>query len=246
MNDLSLQNKYSKLVGKHVLVIGGTSGVGFAVARASLAASAIVSISSSSAEHVELRKQDLLGEFPNAQVQGHGCDLSKDSVEQEIEVLFRKVGQVDHVVFTAANRLASTPVQIITSEKIVAAGQLRFIAPILVAKIGSRHISPGPESSMTMTTGSYAGAICSVTRNLALDLKPVRVNAVSPGLVDTEMWDTAMTAEQKESLYGSQAARYPTGRVAKPEDVAEAYIYLMKDTNTTGQIVCSDSGGSLI
>ena len=96
---------------------------------------------------------------------------------------------------------------------------------MLVAKVGSRYLSPDPDSSITMTTGvvwdhptpdwtvpaAYAGAICSMTRNLALDLKPVRVNAVSPGLVDTAFWDGPLTAEQKDSLLRATVQGFQLG-----------------------------------
>jgi len=253
-------NKYNKLAGKHVLIIGATSGIGFAVAEASLSAGASITISSSSASRVESTVQKLSTDFPNSKTSGQACDLSKPSVEQEIEALFDKIGKVDHIVYTAADKLASMPVQEITRDKIIAAGQMRFIAPMLVAKVGSRYLSAGPEASIIMTTGSiwehpipdwtvvaaYGGGICSMARNLALDLKPIRVNAVSPGMVDTVLWDASMTQEQKEEMFKSQAAKHPTGRVAKAEEIAEAYVYLMKDCNITGRIVSTDSGALLV
>ena len=93
----------------------------------------------------------------------------------------------------------------------------------------------------------YMGGVCSITRNLALDLKPIRVNAVSPGLVDTTLWDSPVPDnEQKAGMFQHLAQKHPTGRVAKPEDIAEAYVYLMKDINITGQIISSDSGALLM
>ena len=79
---------YNRLAGKHVLVIGATSGIGFAVTKLSLAASAKVTISSSSSDRIATTIQNLISEFPLAQLQGHACDLSKDTVEAEIESLF--------------------------------------------------------------------------------------------------------------------------------------------------------------
>ncbi|KAH6891502.1 oxidoreductase [Thelonectria olida] len=253
---------YNKLAGKNVLVIGGTSGIGFAVAKAALAFSANVTISSSSAERIALTIQKLKEEFPDSQVQGYPCNLATEAVEQEIERLFSQIpgGSVDHIVYTAGDKVPIMSLKDVTREKIVAGGQMRFVAPILVAKIGSQHLTPGPESSITLTSGTvwehpvsdwtvvagYMGGVCSVARNLALDLKPIRVNAVSPGLVDTELWDAVIPADKKQGLLDHEAFKHPTGRVAKAEDIAEAYVYLMKDANITGRIISTDSGSLLV
>ena len=83
-----------------------------------------------------------------------------------------------------------------------------------------------------------------MARNLAIDLKPVRVNLVQPGAVDTPLW--RMSDEEKERTFGGVRAKAPTGRVAGPEDVAEAYLWLMKDWNVTGTVAASDSGSKLV
>lgn len=85
-----------------------------------------------------------------------------------------------------------------------------------------------------------------LARNLALDLAPLRVNAVEPGPVDTALWDAKLTAEQKEAMFAGLAKSSPTGRVAAAEDVAEAYVYLMKDRSSTGEIVKSRCGIHLV
>ena len=253
---------YNKLANKHILIFGATSGLGFAVAKAALAASARITISSSSAERISSTSQRLLSEFPDAgaKISGYACNLAAKDAEQEIEALFEKVGKVDHIVYTAADALPLMPLQEVTQDKIVAAGHMRFVAPILVAKIGARYLSSGPESSFTLTSGTvwerpmpnwtlvagYAGGVCSLMRNLALEMKPVRVNVVSPGLVDTEMWDASFENDEKENLFTALAEKHLTGRVATAEEVAEAYIYLMKDTNATGRVISTDSGAGLV
>lgn len=151
------------------------------------------------------------------------------------------------------------PVKDFTYEKIIQAGQIRFVAPLLVAKVGSKYLNAGPESSIVLTTGSvsekpnpnwsvvaaYAAGLHGMTRNLALDLKPIRVNLVSPGAVDTELWKD-FTAEQKEGFFKSISAKVPTGRIGRPEDVAEAYLWLMKDSNVTGFVASTNSGTLLV
>ncbi|KAL1878253.1 hypothetical protein Daus18300_002171 [Diaporthe australafricana] len=255
-----MASKYQKLLGKHVLVIGGTSGIGYGVAEASLASGAQVTVSSSNQTRVDAAVEKLKSDFPDGKVAGHACDLSKPTVEQDIEGLFSKVGKVDHIVYSAGDKLASAPIEEITYEKIIAAGQIRFIAALLAAKVGSKYLSPGPHSSITLTTGSvsqkprptwsmvagFATGLHGLTRNLALDLKPIRVNLVSPGVVETELWDSSFDQESKKKYLKGIAESLPTGRVAQPADVAEAYLFLMKDPSVTGTVVDSNSGGLLI
>ncbi|KAJ5223295.1 hypothetical protein N7468_007837 [Penicillium chermesinum] len=259
---MSTPYNYDKLRDKHVLVFGGTSGLGYAVAKAALAASARVSFSTSSSDRIQKTIQRLVAEFPGTEskIQGYVCDLSKETAEQEIESLFSKAGRVDHIVYSAADHLPLMPLQEITREKLVAAGQLRFFAPLLVAKVGARYLTAGPESSLTLTSGTiherptenwtvlagYMGGVVSMTRNLAVEMKPARVNVVSPGLVDTEMWDASFSQEEKQGFFNLLAGKHLTGRVARPEEVAEAYIYLMKDSNVTGRVISSDSGSGIV
>ncbi|KAE9365163.1 NAD(P)-binding protein [Stipitochalara longipes BDJ] len=253
--------KYNKLAGKHVLVIGGTSGIGYAVAEACLESSARVTISSSSHSRVSSSLKSLKDAYPSTETKifGQVCDLSNQTVEKDIENLFQACGKVDHIVFTAGDKLATISLQDATYENIVRAGQVRFIAPLLVAKIGSRYLNKGPESSIVLTTGSvsekpipgwsvvasYAAGLHGMVRNLALDLKPVRVNLVSPGPVDTELWKDMKDGEKK-NMFREVEEKVPTGHVGKPEDVAEAYLWLMKDCNVTGFVACSDSGTKLV
>jgi len=131
-------------------------------------------------------------------------------------------------VFTAGDRLATTPIQDVTYENIVRAGQVRFIAPLLVAKIGSRYLNQVPESSIIFTAGvvaekpmpgwsvvaSYSAGLHGMVRNLAVDLKPVRVNLVSPGPVDTELW-RGMDGGAKKKMFEEIKGRVPTGHVGR-------------------------------
>lgn len=257
-----MASKYQKLHNKHVLVIGGTSGIGLAVAEASLASGARVTVSSSNPSRVDKTIQNLKASFTGGSVAGHACDLSKPTVEQDLETLFSKVGKVDHIVYTAGDTLATAAVEEITYDKIIAAGQIRFVAALLAAKVGSKYLNPGPFSSIVLTTGAvsqkprpgwsmvagYASGLHAMTRNLAFDLKPIRVNLVSPGAVETELWDKVMSGDEKakQAMLDDVAKSMPTGRVAKPEDVAEAYLFLMKDPSVTGTVVDSNSGALLV
>lgn len=143
-------------------------------------------------------------------------------------------------------------------QNILQAGQIRFFAPLLLAKFLPTYLNTSYKSSYIITTGtvsekprpdwsvisSYAGGLYSTVRNLALDLKPIRVNGISPGAVDTEMWK--MDKEAKEKMMEAIAQETTTGRVGRPEDVAEAYLAIMKDGNMTGSMLRTDSGHMLL
>lgn len=116
-------------------------------------------------------------------------------------------------------------------------------------------MAPGPESSIILTGGSiaaksaagrgivaaYSAGLEGLTRGMALDLKPRRVNLVSPGAVPTEAWDR-FSQEGKQATMDAWRANTLVGELGTPEDVAEAYLYLMKDRFVTGTVISTDGG----
>ncbi len=96
---------------------------------------------------------------------------------------------------------------------------------------------------------SLGASICAgmegLTRALAVELAPLRVNIVSPGVVRTPLWAN-MTQAEREGLYRSQAQALPVGHVGEAEEVAEAYLYLMRQTYGTGRTLAVDGGALLV
>ncbi|KAL8841200.1 MAG: hypothetical protein Q9170_000989 [Blastenia crenularia] len=181
-------------------------------------------------------------------------------MEDDIQTLFSKTGELTHIVFTASDKLANLVLQEANLEVIQKAGMVRFFAPVLVAKHGSKRLSRGPASSITLTTGtvlekpmadwsiipSYATGLHGMACNLALDLAPIRANLISPEAVETELW-SSMTEEQMQSFkqkIGTNGTT--TKRIGQPADVPEAYIYITKDRNYTGSVVHTDGGALLV
>ncbi|KAL9575973.1 MAG: hypothetical protein Q9212_007507 [Teloschistes hypoglaucus] len=255
----------SRLASARILIIGGTSGLGYAVASASLDHGASVIISSSRESRVSSATARLTKSHPSAaagkRVSGYPCDLaSPATLEENIKGLFEKTGpeKLDHIIITAGDRLATVPLAEATVETIQTAGMVRFVAPLLFAKHAPAYLSPGPTSSITLTTGSvsehplpgwtipasYAGGMHSMMRNLALDLRPIRVNLVSPGFVATEMWEW-MGEGEYAALMEEQKKGTTTGEVGRAEDVAESYLYCMRDRNLSGSVI-STNGGALL
>ncbi|EKG15046.1 Short-chain dehydrogenase/reductase SDR [Macrophomina phaseolina MS6] len=260
------QRKYTtKLIDTHVLIVGGSSGIGYGVAEALIEHGATVTISSSNPTRVSSAVERLSTAYPSAaqssRIHSHVCDLGTEAtLESNIADLFAAVTAsrpLNHVVYSAGDALATTPLADATLAFIKQAGMVRFFAPLLCAREAAKYLPKSAASSFIITSGavahkpmpgwsvvgSYAAGHFSMTRALALDMQPVRVNCVVPGAVDTDLW--RMPPEEKEQLMQSLSAKTPTGRVGQVEDVAEAFVYLIKDRNATGAIV-DTNGGSLL
>lgn len=256
----------SKLNDARVLVIGGTSGIGFGIAGALLEHNASVIISSSSEERVSNGVQRLKSTNPAAdgRIQGIVCDLgSQNTLESEVRNLFSKVaegGKLDHVVYTAGDALAVGKFEDFSLQQIQQAGMVRFFGVLVIAQQLRDHLKEGPASSFIMTTGGlsqrprkdwtvvmlYLTGLEGMCRGLARDLAPRRVNLVGPGPVETELWGSHRETGNLDELKASIASTMATGAFGKVEDVVEAYLYLMKDKNTTGSMVYTNGGGLLI
>ncbi|KAK1758554.1 NAD(P)-binding protein [Echria macrotheca] len=250
---------YRKLQDKHVLIIGGSSGIGLAVAEGCLASGANVTISSSSPARVAAAAAKLSSAFPDRTVRGAVADLSKPTVDADLDELFRSVGDIDHVVYTAADALSLGGLDSVSVEGIHAAAHMRMVVPVLVGKMAARYLPKTNLSSLVLTSGSvaerpakgwavtsfFAGGLVALAKALAVDLAPVRVNVVRPGYVDTGLW-AHMSAEEKKAWVEGVERQMLTGKFAAVEDVAEAYLWLLKDGNATGTVAGTDSGAMLV
>jgi NAD(P)-dependent dehydrogenase (short-subunit alcohol dehydrogenase family) len=249
-----------QLVGKRVAIIGGTSGIGFAAARSLIEEGAHVIVGSSNQSRVDeaIKRLNDSNEQYNAdssRVSGYTVNLSGKDMEASIRSFFKQAGKVDHIIHTAGDSLAMLPLHEVTYEKIITAGDVRFYSAILTAKIASEVLGPG--STLTLTTGSvaehpikdwavvasYASGLHGMTRQLAFDFAPkrIRVNLISPGPVKTELWNF-VPKEQQEGFFKQQGEKTLTGKMGEPAEVAQAYLYLLKDGNITGEVIRTDSG----
>jgi NAD(P)-dependent dehydrogenase (short-subunit alcohol dehydrogenase family) len=234
---------------KRVVVLGGSSGIGFAVAEQASAQGAEIVIVSSNPERVQKAVEKLQG---NAQ--GHSVDLSDESA---IENFFAKLGAFDHLVFTAGDGLRLNDLAATDLQQARQAFELRYWAALAAVKYGSKSIRKG--GSIVLTTGvagqrphkrwviaaSVCGTIEALTRALAIELAPIRVNAVSPGMVRTNLWQS-MTEPERERLYESVGKALPVGRVGEAHDIAQAYLFLMQEGFSTGQTLVVDGGTVLV
>ena len=234
---------------KRVVILGGSSGIGLSVAEQAASQGAKLVIASSNAERVQKAIESLGG---NAQ--GHTLDLSD---EQAVETLFAKLGAFDHLVFTAGDSLHLHDLATTDLKQARHAVELRYWAALAAVKYGSKNIRKG--GSVVLTTGvagqrpqkgwvlaaSVCGTIDALTRALAVELAPIRVNAVSPGVVRTNLWQS-MSAAEREQMYESVGKSLPVGRVGEPHDIAQAYLFLMLEGFGTGQTLVVDGGTVLV
>jgi NAD(P)-dependent dehydrogenase (short-subunit alcohol dehydrogenase family) len=236
----------AKLDGKRLVVIGGASGVGFAVAEAALAAGAAVVVGSSQTARIEAAAAKL-----GKGARGHTVDV-KD--EASVAALFEAVGPFDHLVFTAGDwghMFGATRDLDIEASK--ARMEVRFWGAARAAKYAVRQIAK--EGSITLIGGMLAHrpmpgmpltvASAHTTEGLALglarDLAPIRVNAVCLGLILSEQ-----VRGMGDAMVKMYTQNLPLPRGGTCEEAAEAYLYLMRATYVTGQVVRVDGGGSLV
>jgi NAD(P)-dependent dehydrogenase (short-subunit alcohol dehydrogenase family) len=176
---------------------------------------------------------------------------------QDVAALFEDLGDFDHLVYTAGEPLQLAPLKAMDIATARSFFELRYWGALTAAKAAEGKLMPG--GSIVFTSGvagarpgagwSVASSICSamegLTRALAVELAPIRVNIVSPGVVRTELWRD-MDESNREALYASEAGRLPVGHVAEASEIAEGYLYLMRQTYATGQVLALDGGGLLV
>lgn len=259
--------KYSsKLEGARVLVIGGTSGMGFCVAEAALEYGAIVTVASSTQPKLDKTVERLQTAYPHYKenIKSVRCDLMDvANLDATMENILKAAAggdsasnKVDHIVYTASPPIDTPLLPDITVDGILRGGNARVAAALILAKHALHWMPATLNSSFTMTSGtmadkpnngwvigaSYNSASFGMTRALALEMKPVRVNTVVPGLVNTEL---LQDMNYPEDLLEAMRNMALTQTVGTPEDVAEAYIYLMRDHFTTGTVLRTDGGRML-
>ncbi len=237
------------LNGKRIVVLGGSSGLGLAAAQAAAREGANVVIASSGKDRITAA----LGTLP-PDTEGHVVNLTD---EDATRVFFARLGGFDHMVFTAGETLqlgALAATDLDTARRFFT---LRYWGAFCAAKYGSGNIQSG--GSIVFTSGlagrrphagwSLGASICAamegLTRALAVELAPIRVNIVSPGVVSTPLWANMQEADRR-AMYRKLADQLPVGHVGDPAEIAEAYLYLMRQSFGTGQVLVVDGGGALV
>jgi NAD(P)-dependent dehydrogenase (short-subunit alcohol dehydrogenase family) len=228
---------------RRVLVVGGSSGIGFETAAVAGSAGASVTIASRSEPRLKAAAARLGGNVETAVL-----DTNDNAA---IERFFAQNKPWDHIVISAS-QTKSGPVRELDRGDAKAAIESKFWGAYRIARVVrfrgngsltliSGFLSERPSASAVLQ-GAINAALEALARGLALELAPVRVNAVSPGLIETPLWD-GLPEEKRKTMFESEAARLPVLRVGQPADIANAVLFLLTTPFATGSTVRVDGGG---
>ncbi|QNB06009.1 SDR family oxidoreductase [Herbaspirillum frisingense] len=226
-----------------IVVIGGLTGIGRAVAEQAAAAGAQVTVAG--------RRSAPAG-FPS-HITTAQVDIGDDA---SVAQLFAGIGSFDHLVVTAGPVIGSARLADLKIADAMAAFNVKFFGQIRAAQQALPYLQPN--GSITFTSGLLArkaapGALVKATMNaateilaktLAKELAPLRVNVVSPGMVESGMWGDMSEADRK-AMAVRAGGKLPVGRVGQGADLAQAYLLLMQNGFMTGSVVDVDGGGLL-
>jgi NAD(P)-dependent dehydrogenase (short-subunit alcohol dehydrogenase family) len=233
------------LADQRIVIIGGSSGTGLATARAAAAAGAAVTIASSDQGRLDAALAGLPG----------NCDAAVVDTRSEAAVaaLFARAGELDHLVYTAGDALGQRTLKDLSVDEARQLFGVRFWGAVAAVKHAAPRIRSG--GSIVLTSGtigvrpapgaalaaSGAGAIEGLTRGLAVELAPIRVNAVRPGVIRTPMWNQ-IPEPQRETLFATLAERTLTKTIGEADQIAMTHLFLMENCFVTGTVLTVDGG----
>ena len=235
------------------LLLGATSGIGYALARQLAAQGTHVTLSGRSAESTQAAVSSLRTGYPAVRIEGLVLDLRDHAATREI---LASVAQIDHLVLCGSSDVAWGPFATLAMDAVERAlhmkltGYLNALQAVLpqISQHGSVTFVGGAASRAALpgSVGLAAvnGALEAVTRTLARELAPRRVNLVSPGLTDTEAYNS-MPAAAKSAQFAAVASRLPVGRTGQADDIALAICFALNNPFVTGSIVDVDGGAHL-
>ncbi|KOY84489.1 hypothetical protein AD998_21085 [bacterium 336/3] len=236
------------LKGKKIIVIGGSSGIGLSVAKMAHHLGALVWLTSR-----DKAKAYQIAQSIGNNVQGFALDIND---EKNIKESFSHFSDIDHVYLAAGSTLITPLIENDLEESMLPLktrlwGGLRVVRAIAhkINPSGSVVFTGGISTDRPITGAWVSGLGTSVAEQLArvlvMELPHIRFNAVSPGYTDTPMWDSIM-GEHKHSILSEIASKLPTKKIASPDEVASAVLFLMSNQAITGEIIHVDGGGRLI
>jgi len=235
--------------GQRVVIIGASAGIGEAAAKAFAARGAAVTITGRSKERLNDAAQRI----------GHpvlAAELDATS-RGALDAFFATTGTIDHLVLSASpGAVGAGPIASLDETALRQAFDGKFFAHVKAIQAALPQLRR--DGSVTLVTAATAraafagtagiaaanGALETMVAPLAVELAPLRVNAVSPGVIDTHWWN-ALPEDQRRAYFDSVAAVSPVRRVGRPDDVADAVVYLADAGFVTGTVLECTGGFNL-
>jgi NAD(P)-dependent dehydrogenase (short-subunit alcohol dehydrogenase family) len=238
-------DRFETFGGRTVVITGGASGIGLATARLVVDRGGGVILMGRSPERLKAAREDL---GPAAST------IPLDVADEDaVRKAFADIDRVDHLVTAAAGTLRGRLLDLDTRHarrlfEVKFWGQhhsIKYAAPRMApggsVVLFSGWISRKPAVEMS-TLAAVDGAIEALARTLALELAPIRVNAITPGQIDTPLWRSRLSETEARAHFDRVAHAHPVGRVGTPDDVAQAILFLMMNGFTTGAVLDVDGG----
>lgn len=237
-----------ELTDQRIVIMGGSSGIGLATARVLVEAGAEVMITGRSPDKIATAVAQL-GE------RARGSAVDATSIPH-LQTFFREYGAFSHLVIAVSGAAGSGAFRSLDLQDLRHGFEAKFWPQVAIAQISLETLQR--DGSITFITAGSArkaipgavglaainGALNTMIPTLAVELRPLRVNAVSPGIIATPWWDRVPDSFRQD-VFAQSAANAPAGRVGQPEDVAQAIIFLIQNTFVTGSIIDCDGGARL-
>ena len=239
---------------QHSVIVGGTAGIGLATARRLAAEGHRVSVIGRDPDRLKRALDEIAATDTHANAQGHVASMTDRAA---LDAVFADLGAIDHLVVTAPGTGAPGTLAELDLTVLDEAFRTKFTGLANAVQAALPHLAK--QGSITLVSAASAqaalpgtaglaavnGAVETLVPTLALELAPIRVNCVSPGVVDTEWWDRVVPAEQRSAVLESFTASVPVGRVGTPDDVADVISLLVRNGYMSGTVIPVDGGARL-